>query len=293
MQRMQRAGLISPERHFGLECLRIETRHSAAIVALHGGQLLSWVPHGERDVLWRSRVMLSPPKALRGGVPLCWPWFGGQGPDGSPAHGVARTSQWEVVHVADNSPSSVKLTLRPRPESAAARDHHLSVTTTILIAEKLTQTVTTHNVGQAPFALTQALHSYLAVGDASRIGIDGIRGAVYLDKLTGAQRKLQTEAFKPDTACDRIYCDTAGRYSLNDPVWRRSILIESAGSHALVVWNPGADISKTISDLEPDAWRDFYCVEVANAGPDAIVLAPGASHQLTQTISLQPWPAAV
>lgn len=288
--RMPPTDSVTSETHFGLECLRIQTRHSVAIVALHGGQLLSWTPHGERDVFWRSAIMQAPPAALRGGVPVCWPWFGNNGPAGSPSHGHARTSMWELAHFDHSATDSVDLTLRPRADSFAASITGLSITQTFHFADSLTQTLVARNVGPTPFALTQALHSYFAVADASRIRIEGIAGATYFDKLLGQGGLAQTTPFDATAACDRVYHGVSGAYQLADPVWRRRIVIESTGSQSLVVWNPGAERSRAISDLEPAAWRDFYCLEVANAGPDAVLLAPGTQHRLSQTIRLQSWP---
>ena len=280
---------LTRETHFGLDCLRIETRHSVAIVALHGGQLLSWTPRGERDVLWRSTIMQPPPGALRGGVPVCWPWFGSQGPAGSPSHGFARTSTWELAQLQHSSPDSVCLTLQPAADSGAASVAGLLVTLTLHVGDTLTQTVVTRNLGSTPYALTQALHSYFGVADAGQIRIEGIAGATYFDKLQGQGAFVQPTRFDATAACDRVYHDVTGPYRLTDPLWRRQIVIESTGSQSLVVWNPGAERSQTITDLTPDAWRGFYCLEVANAGPDVVLLAPGAEHQLSQTIRLQPW----
>lgn len=288
MRGMPNTDPITFQRHFGRDCLRIATRHSIAIVALHGGQLLSWVPHGARDVLWRSRLTQAPPAPLRGGVPICWPWFGRQGPAGSAAHGHARTAQWQLAHVDDRSFDSVRLTLKPRSNSAAAPSGQLSVALTITVSDTLSQTLTTRNLSQVRFALTQALHSYFAVGDATQIGIDGITGASYHDKALDQEALSQVRPFQPGMACDRIYFGASGCYRLNDPVWGRRILIQSSGSQSLVVWNPGTELSKPIADLESTAWRDFYCIEVANAGPDAVLLASGAEHRLTQTIRVQP-----
>ena len=235
---------IISEAWHGLDCLRIQTRHSVAIIALHGGQLLSWVPYGQRDVFWRSGIMQAPPAALRGGVPVCWPWFGSQGPAGSPSHGFARTSRWGLSQLHDCSPDSVRLTLRPRADSDAARVTGLSLSLTIHVADTLTQTLVTRNNGPTPYSLTQALHSCLAVGDATLLSIDGITDATYYDNLQSPDKLVQTAPFQPDTACDRVYHGVSGAYHLNDPVWRRRIAIESSGCQSLVVWNPGPNAAR-------------------------------------------------
>lgn len=289
--------------HAGHACLQLSTRHGVAIVALQGAQLLAWTPSGHRDVLWLSPQSRPAPTAIRGGVPVCWPWFGKQGmPPGAMQHGPVRNRPWEVVSVQSDSQTCVSLTLAPRrattpDDPLALYAAGLTASLQIDLGETLGQTLTTHNQGGQPFALTQALHSYFAVQDATRVQVAELAGLRYDDKLSGAVDQVHAGAFMLDRACDRVYqhptaspTRTNHRYTLEDPAWQRRIHIETQGSQSLVVWNPGLEQARSMADVPETEWSAFLCVEAANAGADHVMLAPGAQHQLIQTLAVTRWP---
>lgn len=279
---------LSPSQHAGLEGLRITTRYGSAFVAWHGGQLLSWAPQGGREVFWLSPRLKPLPAAIRGGVPVCWPWFAKQGmPEGGAQHGPVRNAAWQLADVQATD-DLVQLRLVPADGAASPWAAGLALSQTLTLGATLTQTLHTRNHGAAPFVLTQGLHTYFAVGDAGQVAIEGLQGLRYRDKLQGDSEHLQQQPFALDTACDRIYAQASGRYMLSDPAWRRRIAISASGSHSVVVWNPGAEQAAAMADVGADQWPHFFCVEVANAGEDRITLAPGAEHRLTQTLSLEP-----
>jgi glucose-6-phosphate 1-epimerase len=282
--------------HAGHACLQLSTRHGTAIVALHGGQLLSWVPAGHREVFWLSPQSRPAPAAIRGGVPICWPWFGKQGmPDGGMQHGPVRNRSWEVVDVQAEADDRIRLTLAPcsatTPDDPLTRfAAHLLLRLQIDLGENLVQTLQTRNQSDRPFALTQALHSYVSVHDATQVQLAALAGLPYEDKLSAATIQMHASPFTLDQACDRIYQQTditpTHHYALEDRAWQRSIHITTQGSQSLVVWNPGQDQARNMSDMPQTAWRDFLCLEAANAGADVITLAPGAQHQLSQTLTV-------
>ena len=288
---------IQPLTHAGHACLQLSTRHGTAIVALHGAQVLSWVPAGHQDVFWLSPIERPAPAAIRGGVPICWPWFGKQGmPEGAPQHGPVRNRPWEVVGVQADSTEGIRLTLAPcratTPEDPLLRfAAHLPLTLQIDLHETLTQTLETSNRGQQPFVLTQALHSYFAVHDASQVLVAELAGLHYDDKLSGATQQLQQGPFVLDQACDRIYQQQTAapthHYTLQDRAWQRRIHITTQGSQSLVVWNPGQELVHNLVDVPDGAWPDFLCLEAANAGSDLVTLQPGARHRLTQTLAVE------
>jgi glucose-6-phosphate 1-epimerase len=283
----------------GHACLQLTTRHGTAIVALHGAHLLSWVPHGQREVFWLSNTSRPAPAAIRGGVPICWPWFGKQGmPPGAMQHGPLRNRSWEVSTVHADSMDQVSLTLTPC-RTAQADDAllqfapQLRVALTIALGESLVQTLETHNHGPQPFALTQALHSYFAVQDATQVRVTGLEGLRYEDKLLGTAGAAQEGVFQLDTACDRIYQHatpgTDQHCTLHDSQWQRRIHLHTQGSRSVVVWNPGAEQARSMVDVPDAAWQDFLCVEATNAGQDVVTLAPGSQHRLTQTLAVEAW----
>lgn len=292
---------ITRLQHAGHAALQLTTRHGSAIVALHGAHLLSWVPAGQREVFWLSPGALPEPAAIRGGVPVCWPWFAKQGmPASALQHGPVRVSPWEISAIHASGDDEISLSLAPcaPPADDSARLAELApglqVSLRITLGETLRQTLHTRNLGDQPFQLTQALHSYFAVSHAGQVGIEGLDGLPYLDKLRGMAADIQHAPFALDRACDRIYHagqaaggPFTGRYTLSDPAWQRRIVIATEGSQSVVVWNPGSEGARGIADLPDDGWADFFCIEASNAGPDVVQLAPGAEHRLGQTLSIK------
>jgi glucose-6-phosphate 1-epimerase len=269
-----------------IPALLIETPRSTCAVSLFGAHVLSFVPRGQRDLLWMSPTTKPLPSPIRGGIPLCWPYFAKQGqPETAQQHGIARTAAWKVVHQTTHDSGNASITLEPETQVHAA----LKVSTTLHIGDALYQSMTTTNVSNETFPLTQAFHTYFAVGDAAQIYVTGLAGAKYLSKFDDFAQFTQSGDFKlaPETKMrsDRIYQQVGGAYSLIDPALNRRIHIRSENSSTLVVWNPGAEAVKTFTDIPHDAWPQYFCLEVANAGAEVIALAPGMSRTMAQTIS--------
>jgi len=271
----------------GLPALIVHTPHSRAAVSLFGGHVLSWAPHGFDDVLWLSPTTRRPPDPIRGGIPVCWPYFARQGqPAQAPMHGLVRTMQWRLNHAERSAEGDITLALMP-PE---VPDVPMSVMLTMRIGATLEQALTTVNLSRDRVRFTQALHTYFHVGDARTISVDGVDGLTYADKFDDFNEHRQGGDWqlfgdRDGGRSDRIYRDTEGRFGLRDPAAQRRITLSTTGSRALVVWNPGADAIKTFPDLPADAWQRFVCLEAANCGDDVIELGPDDSHVLQQTIA--------
>jgi glucose-6-phosphate 1-epimerase len=286
--------------HAGHSSLKLTTRHGVAVVALHGANLMSWVPTGQREAFWLSPQGLPEPASVRGGVPVCWPWFAKQDrPASALQHGPVRYQPWQISAVHTSNDDEVSLSLEPCAQashdaSLAALAPGLQVNLRITLNETLHQTLHTRNLGSQAFQLTQALHSYFAVADATQIAIEGLAGLPYQDRLRDLAFDVQRTPFALDQACDRTYHHAGQessalpnhRYVLIDPVWQRRIVIDTQGSQSVVVWNPGSEGARKILDVQDDGWQDFFCIETTNAGPDVIALAPGAEHRLEQTLSI-------
>lgn len=270
-----------------LDALCIETPFSTAAISLHGGQVLSFAPQGMSDALWLSPESRRPPHAIRGGVPVCWPYFGRQGQPGDvPQHGHARISMWRLTEAQQDEDGSARLRLALPAETGAA----LELEMTLHIGRTLVQSLTTHNRGAEPQRFTQALHTYFRVADASQVRVQGLDGLRYADKYDGETHAQAGEWNLHDPRdpgrSDRIYADTGGHFELIDPVAHRRIVLDTSGSRSLVVWNPGAEGARAFADMPADSWRHFVCLEAANAGTDVIEVAPGGRHTLRQTIAV-------
>lgn len=278
---------VSSGQFQGLDAWLVETPEATAAISVFGGQLLSFVPKGQPDVMWLSPKRAELPTPIRGGSPVCWPYFGRQGQGNDvPAHGFVRTLPWELQQARRLEDGSIELTLAP----PVLQDLGLRLTMTVRVGRELRQQLVTENIGSTPASLTQALHNYFRVGDATRVEVDGVDGVTYQDKYENyAQTRRQQGPWslrdpRDPGRSDRIYSPAGGRYVLRDPVLKRRIELRTEGSRALVAWNPGADAAAKMADVG-DGWRDYVCLEAANAGPDVVTVAPGGRHVLAQTLS--------
>jgi glucose-6-phosphate 1-epimerase len=293
---------ITAVHYAGHSALQLRTRHGTAVIALHGAHVLSWVPAGGREVFWLSPASLPEPAAIRGGVPVCWPWFAKQGQSADAAqHGPVRNLPWQLTGVSHGSDEEITISMEPAAQTNAAPHEAwaagvpagLRLRVRISLGSTLQQSLHTDNLGTETFLLSQALHSYYAVSHAQQVSIEGLQGLAYTDRLRALAQAVQDQSFALGLACDRTYehppvtpAPEFRRYTLVDTAWQRRIDIDVTGSRSVVVWNPGSETARQMVDVPDDDWSCFFCIEAANAGPDVIRLAPGGSHQLTQTLSV-------
>ena len=267
----------------GLVVAAVDNAQCTARISLQGGQLLEWQPKDQaQPVLWLSpRARFAPATAIRGGIPLCWPWFGAHPEDVRlPAHGLARTCSWRVVATAASiGGTEIVLGLDADAATRALLPPNLSATLTIRVGETLQLALTTVNDGDRECAISEALHSYFRIGDIGAVRVCGLEDAIYVDKLGGGRHEQRGPiAFAGEL--DRVYLDTRASCVVEDAQLRRWIRIDKSGSASTVVWSPGADKAGRMADLGSDAWRTMVCVESANALDDRVLLAPGQSHTL-------------
>ncbi|MCF7751602.1 lytic murein transglycosylase [Bacillus subtilis subsp. subtilis] len=274
----------------GFPAWKVDTPLASAAISVFGGQLLSYIPKGGQDVLWLSPTAQSLPTPIRGGSPVCWPYFGRQGQGGDvPSHGFVRNLAWTLQEAHREADGTVVLTLAP----PALDNLGLRLSMQLRIGRTLEQRLVTENTSGQPISFTQALHNYFKVGDATRVDVEGVDGLTYLDKFEDyATPRVQQgdwnlrDARDPGRS-DRIYTQAGGRYVLKDPTLKRRIEISTQGSRSLVAWNPGEAGAAKMPDVGA-GWRNYVCLEAANAGPDVVTLAPGGRHVLQQTFSVAP-----
>lgn len=260
-----------------LPVVDIATDKATARVYLHGAQLTEWTPAGSDPVIWLSPTSrFQDGVAIRGGIPLCLPWFaGGLSGEHEPSHGVARIRTWELVDASDTA-GTVTLNLR-------LREPEWSASLTIEVGERLRLELTTTSHGDVSLQIEEAFHTYLAVSDVAAIRIEGLDGAFYLDKVTGEyERQSGDVVLSAET--DRIY-EAPGPVRVVDV--NRTILIEKGNSANTVVWNPWAERAAEMADVPDDSWRGFVCVETANVRGNAALLAPGTSRTICTTYTLE------
>jgi glucose-6-phosphate 1-epimerase len=277
----------------GLERLTLPASEGEAHVFLHGGHLSHFQPKGERPVLWLSRASrFEPTRAIRGGVPVCFPWFGPKaGAPEAPMHGVARILPWALVGVKREQSGSLEASLELTPEAAARGGFSLDLgaTLTINVGRGLRLTLAVHNRGAAPARFEEALHSYFAVSDVTRVRVHGLERTSFLDKTEAGARKLEAEgpiAISAET--DRVYLDTTATVTIEDPGWDRRVVISKTGSATTVLWNPWVAKARAMPDFGDDEWPHMLCVETANVGEEAPTLTPAATHVMTATLEVEP-----
>ena len=278
----------------GLPQLTVQNALSRARIALQGAQLLSFQPHGQPDWLFLSpRARFQPGQAVRGGVPVCWPWFGPD-PDGRgrPAHGFARQSLWalrEAAHEADGS-TRLAFVLRDDAATRALWPHAFELLLVMHLGQSLRLTLSTRNTGDAPLRFTEALHSYFAVEHIEGAQVLGLERSAYLDQVPGAAPRGEASGapLRFEGRLDRVYLRPADTLQLLGAPAARTLSLRSEGSRHAVVWNPGAALAAEMADLGPGAHQGFACVETANTGEAAITLAPGESHRLQLDVAAHP-----
>ncbi len=251
-----------------------------AKVALHGGQVVSWRPDGEEEVLYLSPdAVFQEGKAIRGGIPVCWPWFNAHPTSPElPSHGIARSRFWEVVEVSEEEDG---VTIR-----MCMSDGSWKAETVIRVGNTLKVSLISTNPGREALRIAGALHAYFRVGDVSEVRVEGLDGAEFLDTVGGRTRRNQVGDIKIEGETDSIY-DSRETVRIVDASLQRTIRIEKQGSPSTVVWNPWKERAKALSDLPDEAYRNFVCAETAIANSKAIDLQPGEQHTLSMVIGVE------
>ena len=272
----------------GLTVAEIATRQAQASIALQGGHVLAFQPSGQRPVLWVSRQsQYAAGTPIRGGIPVCWPWFGPHPIDtGKPAHGFARTSSWSVLDAAGGDTPRLRLGLTDTAATRSLWPHAFQLELTVSVGAQLEVELTIRNPGSEAFTCTDALHSYFAVSDIATSSIDGLHGCVYLDKVAGYERREQSGPIAVTGETDRIYVDTVTDCVIEDAGWKRAVRVAKRGSRTTVVWNPWTDRARQLADFGDDEYHEMVCVETANAGDDRITVQPLGTHRLAAIVSV-------
>ena len=250
--------------------IEIAAAGARAAVLPYGAHVTSWVaPNGEEQLYLSARTAYAAGKAVRGGVPVIFPQFSDLGP--LPKHGFARTRAWAVVRQA---PNETALALRDDDATRALWPHAFATElSAALDGGALVVTLAVENTGDAPFAFTGALHTYLRVDDVADVTLDGLGGVTYRDATVGGvERRDDAAALRIVGEVDRVYLDVPNAVTVREPGRTRTVSAE--GFRDVVVWNPGAERAAALADLDPDGWRHFVCVEAAAARP--VTVAPGA-----------------
>jgi len=275
----------------GIILAKIDNAFATATISLYGGQVVAWQPKSQATpVLWCSDLaQFKPGKAIRAGVPICWPWFGAHPTENkSPSHGYARLSEWELTAVTTTPSGSteIRMTLLDSEYSRSNFGNSASLAIRISVGEQLSIELTTTNTGKDEITLTEALHAYFYVSHITKIKISGLNGCDYVDLIDGNTLKTQSGAIEFTEELGRVYVNTSVDCLIEDPLLSRSIRVAKTVSQSTVVWNPWRETATKMDDLGATGWTSMVCVESANALENKVSVESGAQHALNVIYSV-------
>ncbi len=267
----------------GMACAELNNPMGKAEIALHGAHLMNFIPKDQEAVLWMSeKSYFEAEKPIRGGIPICWPWFGGHPCDSNmPSHGFARLFTWEPVASGncDNGATFLELALTPGLIADKFRTNDFLVKLRVEVNDKLSAALIIDNTSDKDLSYSAALHSYFNISDIARIKISGLDGKTFIDTLDDTRHVQQGDiTFAAET--DLVYLDTEDTCVIDDPGFKRKIKISKFGSRSTVVWNPWDAKAQRMPDFGNNEYHKMVCVETTNAKADARTLTPGECHTL-------------
>jgi glucose-6-phosphate 1-epimerase len=279
---------ITPGKN-GLPRLTITTPEATAEIYLHGAHVTSWLPKDGEEVIFLSEEsQWKDGKAIRGGIPICFPWFRGKADDPkAPSHGFVRTKAWQLDSVEHGSDTTVVTLSTASDETTRAWwPHDFRLLHRVTFGAELTQELITTNTGNAPLRFEEALHTYYRVGSAQSVRIRGLDGVAYLDNTDNNQKKQQEGDIFFTAPTDRAYINTIHPVEIVDPELRRRIHLTKTGSRTTVIWNPWSTGAQSLADLGDEEWRTMACAEASNIRDFAVELAPGQQHTMKTVIQV-------
>jgi glucose-6-phosphate 1-epimerase len=275
----------------GFPFILITNRSAKALISVYAAQVLSFQPVEEsEDLLFLSqKSYYDEGKAIRGGIPVCWPWFGSDPDDlKRPNHGFVRNGFWAVsgTEATTDLETKVKLRFPEAVQSDSCWQHAFALELEISVGDTLTMELITRNTDDQLFSITQAFHTYFHVGDINQVRILGLEDTDYLDKLDDGALKHQRVIVTVLDEVDRIYMGVQNELIIDDAAFNRRIRISSTGSKSAVVWNPWLETSTKMADLESNDYKRFICVEAGNVDGDIVQIPPGSECSLLTSFKI-------
>ncbi len=271
------------EGNSGLPKVRITSPEVVGEMYLHGAHVTSWKPAGGEEMLFlSSQSRWADGHAIRGGVPICFPWFGGKTDDPqAPAHGFVRTKAWRLVSIAQVG-GAVTVSMLTASNEDTKRwwpaDFRLVYRATF--GRELSLELVVINTGRTSLRFEEALHTYHRVGDIEKARVRGLDTAQYFDKTDANRKKMQRGELVIVSETDRVYLNTGDAIELEDPVLHRRTRVTKENSRTTVVWNPWVQKAHSLSDFADDEWMQMICIETSNVSDLAVDVAPGQQHKM-------------
>lgn len=289
---------FKPELRFsedeqGLKFIEINNALATAKIALQGAHVMLWQPKtAKQPVLWLSEhARYVQGRSIRGGVPICWPWFGAHPTDSSYCpHGFARVMPWHLIDAdtLQNGATRLVLQIIDTPVAKKQLSYPYTLTLTVTIGESLRLDMATTNLGSQPFMVGEGYHTYFEVSDIENVRVTGLENCIFADKIVSYERSVQHGALKFNNEFDKVYLDTSEDCLIEDKGYGRVIRIAKSGSDTTVVWTPWADKAHQMGDMgNADEWRKMLCVESVNAMENSVIISPNKTHTITAEYSLE------
>lgn len=266
----------------GLPIVSLANRYGACEVSLYGGHVLNYRPIGHGPVLFISEASLyEPGKPIRGGIPICWPWFGPNTDTALPLHGFARIQQWDLTSTEYSSDTTeLLLSLSDSELTRRIWPFAFELTLRVKLGQHLSLELATINRDTRPFTLTQAFHPYFRVRNIMDVSVLGLDQATFKDRLTGLSGKQEGPLIiRAET--DRLFTPSAPACVLRDAGLGRALALTFSGTKQLVVWNPWIDKAHAMADFRDDEYTRMLCIEPALTAEGAVTLAPGERNALS------------
>ena len=290
LESLQNLTGVTLSKRGSIDVIEVKTALAQAAISLHGATVLSFQPAQQQELLWLSeQAVFNGDKAIRGGIPICWPWFGKAPQGGLMAHGFVRNRAWqlEAVKKLSNGHISLVLSISDSPETLAIWPHKFKLQLNLDIGETLSISLISENLNAYPIYITEALHTYFAIKEPKKLEIDGLQLATHIDTLySDRDPEIQINKVQLSPPRDSVYQEQTGLLRLDDSGNNRIICIEKQFSNSSIVWNPGPEIVKGFIDINNNAWQEFACIESGNVWDQGVEIAPHETHKLTVIYSI-------
>jgi glucose-6-phosphate 1-epimerase len=278
------------EGNGGLPKVRVTSARAEGEIYLHGAHVTSWKPAGREEVFFvSSGSRWEDGRAIRGGIPICFPWFGNKADDPkAPAHGFVRTKAWQLESIARVGDAvQVSMFTESSEDTKKWWPAEFRAVYRVTFDSELSLELEVTNLGQARVRFEEALHAYHRVGDIEKVRVRGLDGVSYLDKTDANREKRQQGEIAIVSETDRVYLDTAGAIEIEDPALKRRTRVTKENSRTTVVWNPWIEKARALSDLPADEWKRMICIETSNVSAYSLTLPPGQQSKMKAVISVE------
>ncbi len=278
------------EGNGGLPKVRVTSARAEGEIYLHGAHVTSWKPAGKQEVFFvSSQSRWEDGRAIRGGIPICFPWFGNKADDPkAPAHGFVRTKAWQIELIA-RVDDAVRVTMFTESNEDTRKwwPAEFRAVYSVTFDSELSLELEVTNLGQAPVRFEEALHAYHRIGEIEKARVRGLDGVSYLDKTDANRQKQQQGEIAIVSETDRVYLDTTGAIEIEDSALKRGTRVTKQNSRTTVVWNPWIEKAQALSDLPGDEWKRMLCIETSNVSAYSVTLPPGHQSKMKAVIKVE------